>query len=108
VRNQKTGILFYSVSGMASIPYQAGLLCVSPQIKRTPPVNSGGNPTPMFQDCTGDYSIDFNGFIASGNGIPALHVVGTVVDCQWWGRDTGFLAPNNTSLSNALHFVIGP
>jgi hypothetical protein len=43
-----------------------------------------------------------------GTPLAALRQVGTTVDCQWWGRDPGFSAPHNSSLSAALEFLIEP
>jgi hypothetical protein len=108
VRNNKPGLLFYGVSGQASTPFQGGTLCVAPAIRRTPGVNSNGTPAPA-NDCSGVYLIDFNAFRAGalgGTPLAALSVPGTVVDAQWWGRDPGFPAPDNTTLSNGLHFVM--
>jgi hypothetical protein len=109
VRNNKSGLLFYGVSGQAAIPFQGGTLCVASPIKRTPGVFSGGSPA--GNDCTGVYSIDFNAFTVGslgGNPLPSLKTPGTVVDAQWWGRDPGFPAPNNTTLTNGLHFTMCP
>lgn len=39
---------------------------------------------------------------ASGNPDPGLAVPGNSFQCQAWGRDPGFPAPNNTTLSDAL------
>ena len=109
-RNNKNGLLFYGVSGQASTPYQGGTLCVKAQIKRTPSLNSGGTPAPA-NDCSGVYTIDMNSFaqgLLGGTPLLALKTQGTTVNCQFWGRDPGFSAPNNTSLSDGLQYVVGP
>jgi hypothetical protein len=110
VRNQKSGLLFYGTTGRNAAPFQGGTLCVAAPIKRTPAVISGGSALPV-QDCSGVYALDFNAFASGqlgGNPLPALQVPGTVVDAQWWGRDPGFVAPFNTTLSNGVEFTIGP
>lgn len=103
VLNNKFGLLFYG-SQPANLPFQGGTLCVQPPIKRTPVQSSGGNPPP--NDCSGSFSMEFNSYIASG--VDSALVPGRVVYAQWWYRDPGFSAPNNTGLSNALQFAILP
>jgi hypothetical protein len=39
-----------------------------------------------------------------GSPSAALRTVGTLIDCQWWGRDFG--ASFNTTLSNALEYTV--
>jgi Tol biopolymer transport system component len=110
VRNNKSGLLFYGVAGPNAAPFQGGFLCVAPQVRRTPAVSSGGTPPPA-NNCTGIYQLDFNAFAAGllgGSPAAQLQVPGALVNCQWWGRDPGFPAPNNTALSAGLEFVIGP
>jgi hypothetical protein len=110
VRNFKNGLLFYGVTGRAALPFQGGTLCVASPIHRTGAQNSGGTPLPA-NDCSGTWSLDMNAFALSAGPpapYPPLKLAGTLVDCQWWGRDPGFAAPNNTQLSNGLEYCVGP
>jgi hypothetical protein len=102
LRNNKPGLLFYGTNGRASAPFQGGTLCVRPPIRRTAVQQSGGNAS--GDDCSGNLNFDFNALIASGAD-PTLFA-GQWVDAQVWSRDPGFAPPNNTSLTNALEFVI--
>jgi hypothetical protein len=113
VRNQKSGLLFYSVNGsVSSAPFQGGTLCIGPSgsgIKRTPALSSGGSTS--VDDCTGRFQIDMCEFahgLLGGTPQPGLTVPGNRVLTQWWGRDPGFPAPNNTMLSDAMDYTITP
>ena len=108
VRNKKPGILLYGVQGSAALAFSGGIQCVASP-RRTPLVNSNGSG--VGNDCSGLYSLDMNAFahgVLGGSPDPALLIAGTEVCCQWWGRDPGFAAPNNTTLSNALRADIAP
>jgi hypothetical protein len=105
IRNNRSGLLFYGVNGSASLPFQGGTKCVNPPIKRTPVQNSLGSPAPA-NDCSGIYALDMNAFALGGlggNPLPALSMPGTVVNCQWWGRDEG----SNVTLTDGLEYTIG-
>jgi hypothetical protein len=104
VLNKKPGLFLYSLNGLQQVPFAGGYLCLRPPFKRTTVLNSGGSPTGT--DCTGNLSFDFNAYIASGAN-PAL-VAGATVDGQFWSRDSGFAAPNNVGLSQAVHFGLHP
>jgi hypothetical protein len=99
----KTGLLIYSVTGPASVPFFGGTLCMTGPFRRSPIQNSGctgGAP------CGGHYSIDINAFAHSPMADPALLVPGTSVWAQWYSRDPGFVAPNNIGLTNAVRFTM--
>ncbi len=104
LRNNKATVLFYTRAGRAAQPFGGGTLCLATPISRTPIQTSGGKPA--GNGCSGSLSFDFNTLIASGVD-PAL-VAGVTIDAQFWGRDPGFVAPNNVTITNALEFVIGP
>ncbi len=101
VLNNKNGLLFYSRSGPGGGPFSGGTLCASTPLRRTPPISSGGNPPP--NDCSGQFAVDFNAWIASGAD-PFL-VVGQQVWMQWYYRDPA--SSFSSGLSNGLTAVIG-
>src|SRR5262249_44595049 len=70
VINNKTGLLLYSTTGRASIPFQGGSLCLASPLHRGPAQNSGGNPPP--NDCSGPYPLAFNAFPP---GLPAANPI---------------------------------
>jgi hypothetical protein len=110
VLNNQAGLLFCGTNGRFSSPFMGGTLCVAPPLKRTIATQSYGSPPPAT-DCSGIYSLDWSGFAAGlygGTPSPTLTIPGTVVQCQWWGRDPGFIPPFNTTLSDGLEFIVCP
>jgi len=101
VISNKSGLLFYGFAS-AGAPFQGGFLCVAPPTHRTALQTSGGNPPP--DDCSGQFSFDFNAHIQSG--IDTNLVPGATVFAQYWYRDPA--SPSTTGLSNGVSFGVGP
>jgi hypothetical protein len=109
VRNQVPGLLLYGASGRNAIPFAGGTLCVGQPLFRSPGLNSSGS-NPPAANCSGVFFVDMHAFRIGhlgGNPQSFLSIPGTIVNCQYWGRDPGFAAPNNVQLSNALEYEIG-
>lgn len=101
------GLLLYTVGGARNaLPFQCGVLCLGPSgVRRSIPAQSSSSGIL----CDGIYSLDMNAFASGalgGNPSPGLSIPGALVHCQWWGRDQGFPAPCNSTLSDALEYVI--
>jgi len=97
--NKKNGLLFYGY-GPNNVPFQGGILCVAPPIRRTSVQNSGGSSSGT--DCTGTFSYDFNALIQSqtdGNLAP-----GAGAFMQYWSRDPA--SPSTTNLTDAVEVTI--
>ena len=109
-RNRKSGLLLYGITGRSAVVFQGGTLCVRSPVRRTGGLASGGNPAPI-DDCSGLFTIDMNAYAHQTSAplpLPELSVIGTLIDCQFWGRDSGFVFPNNSSLSAGLEYTVGP
>ena len=98
VQEAKTGLLFMSVTGPATIPFSGGTLCMNPPLKRGAIQFSGGdNPV----ECDGSYSTLVNG----GTIFPVGNDAGPGVSAtyQYWYRDRANGAGKlGTALSNAV------
>ena len=108
VRNQSAGVLLYGNTGRLNQPFSGGTLCLRTPFRRAPAANAGGSSLPAA-DCSGAFSVDLSSYghgLLGGAPAPFLLIPGSVVNCQWWGRDVGYPAPNNTTLTDALEFTI--
>lgn len=101
----RQGLLFYSASGRAALPWGAStsFLCVKLPTQRTPVVSTGGT----LNQCDGAIALDWFGFFATHpNSLGAPLQPGAVFNVQGWFRDPP--SPKFTQLSNALEIAIAP
>lgn len=99
--SQTQGLLYWGLSP-AAVPFAGGLRCVAPPLMNTSAQNSGGTVAP--QDCTGSIAFSFTPAYFATHGLSA----GTTLFVQVYGRDRGFLPPDNIQLSAAIAFTICP
>jgi hypothetical protein len=106
VEGQKSGLVFYGVSGALANSWGSGsssFLCVKAPTQRTPAQASGGT----IDACDGALALDWNAFIANFPGaLGTPFSAGQSVWAQAWYRDPP--SPNTTSLSNGIQFTTGP
>ncbi|HVS19609.1 MAG TPA: hypothetical protein VMT18_13480, partial [Planctomycetota bacterium] len=97
--NDQNGLMIYGTLPN-NAPFLGGFLCVGGAVVRTGGQNTGGSSF-----CTGAYSFDMGGLIASGTD-PKLSC-GAILYAQFWTRDTTAAPPNNVNLTQGLQFEIG-
>jgi len=106
VEGQKSGVMFYSVSGPSLLPWGPGsnsFLCVKAPTQRTNPLLSGGTTGA----CDGVLAMDFLQWATANPtalGMPLFG--GEVFNVQAWYRDPP--APKTTNLTNAVQFTLAP
>jgi hypothetical protein len=101
ILDNKSGLFVYCLAGPIASPFQGGLLCVMPPLRRTPLQTSGGSG-----GCDGVFNFDFRAWMSTG--FDTTLVAGARVWGQFWSRDPGFAPPNNTNLTDAAYFLICP
>jgi hypothetical protein len=106
VEGQKSGLIFYSVSGQNAQPWSTGstsFLCVKSPTQRTPTQTTGGTPSA----CDGTLSLDWNAYQSANPGsLGNPFSAGDQVWAQAWYRDPP--APKTTNLSNAIEMTMLP
>lgn len=106
LEGQKSGLIFYGVSGRLAASWSPGsssYLCVKPPTQRLPAQNAGGTSGA----CDGTMSSDWLSFVAANpSTLGAPFAAGDVVGAQCWYRDPA--AAKTTNLSDALEFTVSP
>jgi len=106
LEGQKTGLIFYGVTGPKAAvwaPGSASYLCVESPVQRIPSQNSGGT----VNACDGTIAVDFLGYLSTHpTALGQPFASGQVVDSQCWFRDPP--APTSTNLSDGVQFTTCP
>lgn len=93
----RPGIFFTSNTGQAALPFQGGVLCFFPPLKRSPTLFTGGSA--QFQ-CTGGYQLLINDGVILPAGFDAGP--GGTSFIQAWYRSPQLADGFGTALSNAM------
>lgn len=106
LEGQKSGLIFYGVSGPKAAPWSptsSSFLCIKSPTQRTPSANSGGTA----DACDGVLSVDFLDYVATHAGALGSPLsAGDLVWTQAWYRDPP--APSTTNLSNGMQWTMCP
>ena len=107
MEGQKTGLIFYGMTGPVAIPWGSGsssYLCVKAPTQRIAPAqNSGGTPG----QCNGVFTLDFLSFVyANAGAMGQPFAIGQTFHAQAWYRDPP--APKTTNLSDGLMLTWEP
>ena len=97
-------VFVYVDLGSASVPFEGGVLCAMPSLRRTPLQFNAGNQPP--DDCSGGLAIDFQAWARSGSD-PMLQA-GVQVGGQFWHRDAAHMDGTGIGLSDAGSHVMLP
>ncbi|MBI4884926.1 MAG: hypothetical protein HY826_12820 [Actinobacteria bacterium] len=107
VPNQELGQLMWGVRGRAAVPFVGGTLCIRPPVEGTAWKSTHGSSVGT-SDCSGSLLVDINMLISTQHVAAAAMTPGTTVECQFLMHDSGFTAPNDWALSEALEFTVMP
>jgi Tol biopolymer transport system component len=103
---QRSGLVFYGVTGAVEFPWAPGsssFLCVKSPTQRLPLQSTGGT----VGSCDGSLAVDFLAFLAANPGsLGQPFSSGDAVYAQAWFRDPP--SPKSTSLSAGLVFTLQP
>jgi len=104
VEGQKSGLLFYSISGQFPQAWNAtSFLCVKAPTQRTLTQNTGGT----VGTCSGTLTLDWNAFqTANPSALGNPWAAGNKAQVQAWFRDPP--AGKSTNLSNAIDMTYVP
>jgi hypothetical protein len=106
VEGQKSGLIFYSITGAQAAPWSAtstSFLCVKSPTQRSAPQNSGGTASA----CDGSLTLDWNAYQAANPGaLGNPWSVGAKAYVQGWFRDPP--ASKTTNLSDAVELTYVP